>query len=61
VDEVQCNGGVLVYLSSTWLAELYQLTLTTNFLEEFTEGTNGRYASGTALVALLTGWWILEK
>ncbi|CAG0916914.1 unnamed protein product [Notodromas monacha] len=33
IDEVQCSGGVLVYLSSTWLAELYQLTLARNFLE----------------------------
>lgn len=33
VDEVQ-NSGVLVYLSATWLRELYQQVLATDLLKD---------------------------
>lgn len=52
VDEVH-GSGVLIYLSATWLAELYQQILTTNILE--IAGYSIYSTENSALINLLTG------
>ncbi|KAG8200080.1 hypothetical protein JTE90_001936 [Oedothorax gibbosus] len=51
IEEVH-GSGVLVYLSATWLAELYQQVLATNFLEE--AGYQPVSLENSALVNLLS-------
>ncbi|XP_043264264.1 brefeldin A-inhibited guanine nucleotide-exchange protein 3 [Colletes gigas] len=51
VEEVH-GSGVLVYLSATWLSELYQQVLACNLLEKC--GYNPRYTENSALINVLT-------
>ncbi|XP_076182641.1 brefeldin A-inhibited guanine nucleotide-exchange protein 3 isoform X2 [Ptiloglossa arizonensis] len=51
VEEVH-GSGVLVYLSATWLSELYQQVLASNLLEKC--GYNPRYTENSALINVLT-------
>lgn len=57
VDEVH-GSGVLVYLSATWLSELYQNVLAISLLEE--AGYNPNNGQQYALINLLTGKWLLN-
>lgn len=52
MDEVH-GSGVLVYLSATWLSELYQHVLATSLLEE--SGYDSNSGQQYALINLLTG------
>lgn len=52
IEEVH-GSGVLVYLSATWLAELYQQVLANNLLEE--AGYKPASHENYALVNLLSG------
>lgn len=52
VEEVH-GSGVLVYLSATWLSELYQQVLACNLLEKC--GYNPTSTENNALVNVLTG------
>lgn len=52
VEEVY-GSGVLVYLSATWLSELYQQVLATSLLE--IAGYNPNSGQQNALINLLTG------
>jgi len=52
VEEVH-GSGVLVYLSATWLSELYQQVLACNLLEKC--GYNPSSTENNALVNVLTG------
>lgn len=52
VEEVH-GSGVLVYLSATWLSELYQQVLACNLLEKC--GYNPHYTENNALINVLTG------
>lgn len=52
IDSVH-GSGVLVYLSSSWLAELYQQVLTRNFLGD--AGYDRTSHDNCALINLLTG------
>jgi len=52
VEEVH-GSGVLVYLSATWLSELYQQVLACNLLEKC--GYNPSSPENNALVNVLTG------
>ena len=47
------GSGVLVYLSDTWLSELYQQILASNLLEKCGYDTNS--SSNYALINLLSG------
>nr|XP_033187319.1 brefeldin A-inhibited guanine nucleotide-exchange protein 3 isoform X2 [Bombus vancouverensis nearcticus] len=51
VEEVH-GSGVLVYLSATWLSELYQQVLACNLLEKC--GYNPHYTDNSALINVLT-------
>ncbi|XP_076240885.1 brefeldin A-inhibited guanine nucleotide-exchange protein 3 isoform X2 [Calliopsis andreniformis] len=51
VEEVH-GSGVLVYLSATWLSELYQQVLACNLLEKC--GYNPHYTENNALINVLT-------
>ncbi|XP_076763576.1 brefeldin A-inhibited guanine nucleotide-exchange protein 3 [Xylocopa sonorina] len=51
VEEVH-GSGVLVYLSATWLSELYQQVLACNLLEKC--GYNPHYTENSALINVLT-------
>ncbi|XP_076655707.1 brefeldin A-inhibited guanine nucleotide-exchange protein 3 isoform X1 [Halictus rubicundus] len=51
VEEVH-GSGVLVYLSATWLSELYQQVLACNLLEKC--GYNPHYTEHSALINVLT-------
>ncbi|KZC05766.1 Brefeldin A-inhibited guanine nucleotide-exchange protein 3 [Dufourea novaeangliae] len=51
VEEVH-GSGVLVYLSATWLSELYQQVLASNLLEKC--GYNRHYTEHSALINVLT-------
>ena len=51
------GSGVLVYLSATWLSELYQQVLACNLLEKC--GYNPHYTENSALINVLTGERIL--
>ncbi|XP_071040403.1 brefeldin A-inhibited guanine nucleotide-exchange protein 3 [Parasteatoda tepidariorum] len=62
IEEVH-GSGVLVYLSATWLAELFQQVLACNLLEK--AGYNPASVENSALINLLSGllfgsddWWI---
>lgn len=52
MEEVH-GSGVLVYLSATWLSELYQQVLACNLLEKC--GYNPSSTENNALVNVLTG------
>lgn len=52
MEEVH-GSGVLVYLSATWLSELYQQVLACNLLEKC--GYNPHYTENSALINVLTG------
>lgn len=52
MEEVH-GSGVLVYLSATWLSELYQQVLACNLLEKC--GYNSHYTENNALINVLTG------
>lgn len=52
MEEVH-GSGVLVYLSATWLSELYQQVLACNLLERC--GYNPSSTENNALVNVLTG------
>lgn len=52
MEEVH-GSGVLVYLSATWLSELYQQVLACNLLEKC--GYNPNSTENNALVNVLTG------
>lgn len=52
MEEVH-GSGVLVYLSATWLSELYQQVLACNLLEKC--GYNPHYTDNSALINVLTG------
>lgn len=55
IEEVH-GSGVLVYLSATWLAELYQQVLAINLLEE--AGYKPESIENYALVNLLSGTFV---
>lgn len=57
MEEVH-GSGVLVYLSATWLSELYQQVLACNLLERC--GYNPSSTENNALVNVLTGTQILN-
>ena len=50
------SSGVLVYLSTSWLAELYQQVLNCDLLQQagYEAGSHGP-AGGSSLINLLTG------
>lgn len=52
------GSGVLVYLSATWLSELYQQVLACNLLEKC--GYNPHYTENSALINVLTGKQIVQ-
>jgi len=54
VDEVH-GSGVLVYLSASWLSELYQEVLVTNFLQ-FAGYVPSEKDEYLPLINLLTGY-----
>lgn len=53
IQEVH-ESGVLVYLSATWLSELYQLVLSTSLLQNYSPETS----DNLALINLLTGLFL---
>lgn len=52
VDQIHASG-LLIYLSSTWLAELYQQILTTNLLLE--AGYDMKNIENNSLINLIIG------